>query len=364
MKILFVFNHPAPYKVNLFNELANSLDLHVIFERKKAKDRPDSFYANNEYNFNVRFLKRGSFGNENSNTGELKRFIAENYLRYDLIIMNGYSTFSEMRAIHYMKRHKIPFVLYINGGVIKKENFIKSKIKKYFIGSAFKYLSPCEEADEYLRHYGVNERDIYHYPYSTFFKKDVLSSPLTKESKKLIQKKYNLPSSPLFVTAGQFIERKNNLSLISLFKDRKENLLLIGEGPLEDKYYRYIKDNNLTNVHIMRFLPHDELFKVLQGCDCFVTLSKEDIYGHTTNEALANGLPVISSNRVVSSRHLIKDGYNGYIVSLDGKEEILRAFSLINAKMSANAIKTAKENMIEKTAKSHVAIFNEVLKCK
>lgn len=364
MKILFVFNHPAPYKVSLFNELANLFDLDVIFERKKAKDRPDSFYANNIYNFNVRFLKRGSFGYENSNTGELRKYIAQNHRRYDLIIMNGYSTFTEMRAIHYMRSHKIPYILYINGGVVKKENCIKSKIKKYFISSAFKYLSPCEEADVYLKHYGVSEGDIYHYPYSTFFEKDVLVSPLSKEAKKRIQQQFNLPSSPLFVTAGQFIERKNNLFLISLFKGRKENLLLIGEGPLEDKYRSYIEENNLSNVHMMNFLTHDELFKVLQGCDCFVTLSKEDIYGHTTNEALANGLPVISSNRVVSSRHLIKDGYNGYIVSLDGKEEILKAFSLINAKMSANAIKTAKENSIEKTAKSHLDIFTEVLKCK
>ncbi len=364
MKILFVFNHPAPYKVNLFNELAELFDLHVIFERKKAKNRPDSFYAKNEYNFNVSFLRGGSFGNENSNTGELRKYIAKNHQQYDLIIMNGYSTITEMRAIHYMKKREIPFVLYINGGVVKRENFLKRKIKKYFISSAFKYLSPCEEADVYLKHYGAKEEDIYHYPYSTFFEKDVLVSPLSKKDKEVIQKKYNLPSAPLFVSAGQFIERKNNLFLMSLFKGRKENLLLIGEGPLEDKYYKYIEENNLSNIHIMKFLSHDELFKVLQGCDCFVTLSKEDIYGHTTNEAFANGLPVISSNQVVSSRHLIKDGYNGYIVSLDGKEEILKAFSLINDKMNLNAIKTAKENTIEKTAKSHLDIFKEVLKCK
>ena len=57
MKTLFVFNHPAPYKVHVFNELAKLTDIRVIFERKKAKDRPDSFYADNEYNFPVIFLK-------------------------------------------------------------------------------------------------------------------------------------------------------------------------------------------------------------------------------------------------------------------------------------------------------------------
>ena len=31
MKILIVFNHPAPYKVRGFNELAKYVDLDVIF---------------------------------------------------------------------------------------------------------------------------------------------------------------------------------------------------------------------------------------------------------------------------------------------------------------------------------------------
>ena len=44
MRVLIIFNHPAPYKVNAFNELAKYVDLTVIFERTKAKDRPDSFY--------------------------------------------------------------------------------------------------------------------------------------------------------------------------------------------------------------------------------------------------------------------------------------------------------------------------------
>lgn len=364
MKVLFVFNHPAPYKVSLFNELAKHIDLEVIFERKKAKDRPDSFYAKNQYNFKVRFLKRGAFGNENSNTGELKTYIGKNYKNYDLIIINGYSTITEMRAIHFMKKHKISYLFYINGGIVKRENPLKAKIKRYFISSAFKYLSPCEEADEYLKHYGIDQKDIYHYPYSTFFEEDIISVPLSKNQKCEIRKKYNLPGSPLFVSAGQFIERKNNIQLMSLFKDQKRNLLLIGNGPLKKQYEAYIKEHNLTNVYLMNYLPHDALFKVLQGCDYFVTLSNEDIYGHTTNEAMANGLPVISSDRVISSRHLIKNGLNGFLVSLQDKDGICEAFNTINDKMGLNAIKTARENTIERTAKCHLDIFGEILKCK
>ena len=49
MRVLIIFNHPAPYKVKAFNELAKFVDLTVLFERTKAKDRPNSFYDTNDY---------------------------------------------------------------------------------------------------------------------------------------------------------------------------------------------------------------------------------------------------------------------------------------------------------------------------
>ena len=57
MRVLIIFNHPAPYKVHAFNELAKYVDLTVLFERTKAKDRPDSFYSANKYEFKNMFLK-------------------------------------------------------------------------------------------------------------------------------------------------------------------------------------------------------------------------------------------------------------------------------------------------------------------
>ena len=85
----------------------------------------------------------------------------------------------------------------------------------------------------------------------------------------------------------------------------------------KEKYEKYIQDNNISNIILMDFLKKKELFEVLQACDYFITLSAEDIFGHTTLEAMANGLPVISSDRVVSSRDIIKDGENGYLASTD-----------------------------------------------
>ena len=350
MKTLFVFNHPAPYKVHTFNELSKLTDIEVIFERKKATDRPASFYADNKYNFPHQFLKYGSIAYENNISGSLKRYIKKHHLEYDVIVMNGYSKIAEMRAIRYMIKHQIPYVLQINGGVIKKESSFKKKLKKYYISNAYKYLSPCKDADEYLLYYGARKDDITHYPYGNYFNNEVLDSSLSTKEKKMIREKYNLPEGPLFVNASQFIERKNNLQLIKLFKGRKEKLLLIGSGKEKDKYLQFIEEEKIDNVIIMDFKEKHELFEILRGCDCFITLSKQDIFGHTTLEAMVNGLPVISSDRVISSRDIIVNGENGYLVSLDDEKSIIKAIDSYQSLSSERAIDAARRNTIENSA--------------
>ncbi len=351
MKTLFVFNHPAPYKVHVFNELAKLTDIRVIFERKKAKDRPDSFYADNEYNFPVIFLKSKGFGKENTATSELKNYIKKHRHLYDVIVMNGYSTIAEMKAIRYMIKHHIPYVLQINGGIIKKDSAFKKQLKTYFISNAYKWFSPCKEADEYLVHYGANKKMIFDYPYGNYFDKEMVSKPYSPETKAKIRKKYNLPDGPLFISAAQFIKRKNNIQLMSMFKDRKETLVLIGSGEEKNKYIEYIKKNNIKNIILIDYLKKADLFEVLRSGDYFITLSKEDIFGHTTLEAMANGLPVISSDKVVASKEVIVNGENGFLVDIDNEIQIKEALDKANTLNPLKAIKTAKKNTIECSAK-------------
>ena len=364
MKVLIVFNHPAPYKVRLFNELAKYMDLEVIFEREKASNRPDAFYNAKDFNFKYQILKHGAFGEENSFSGELKNIIKKRHHEFDLIIMNGYRIIAELRAIKYMNKHHIPFTLYINGGIIReKESFFKKRFKTKFISSATNYFSPCEEADEYLVHYGANRNNIYHYVYSTVYEKDILDKPLNKSEKEKIRLEQGLPLNKLFISAGQFIKRKNNIQIIDCFQHIESSLLLVGEGKQLNLYNKFIKENNIKNIHILPFKKRESLFELLKASDGFITLSSEDIYGHTINEAFSMGIPVLSSNKVVASRHLIKEGKNGYLVDLNNNGEIIYKINhLVEDCSSQEAILTAKENTIEKMVSSMVEIIKKVSK--
>ena len=350
MKVLVVFNHPAPYKVKLFNLLARKIDLDVIFELKKEKNRTESFYKFNKYNFNVIKLRLHPLGKENVFGGALKRYIKKNYQKYDYIIMNGYSHFAEMSAIKMMQKRNIPYILMINGGVIHQENRFKKSLKSKLISSASMYFSPNLESNKYLEYYGVDPSKIRVYRYSNIMNKEVVDKPLEEEVKNQICLKYHLPYGKIFINPGQFIPRKNNEQLLSIFKNRQETLLLVGRGPLQKKYEKYIKQNNIHNIFIMDYLDEHQIKEVMKCATALITLSKEDIFGHTVLEALGNGLPVISSDKVVSSLEMIKNGVNGYIVSLEKEDEINDAIDNVVRLDFNEIVKSVNNHTIEYTS--------------
>lgn len=362
MKVLFVFNHPAPYKVSLFNELAKHIDLMVCFERLSNKDRNKTFY-DNEITFNHTYLKGIHFGNENSISSGVIKLIKKN--NYDLIIMNGYHTFTEMKTISYLKKHHIPYALYINGGIVNKNELtFKKAIKTKYISGANYYFSPDKRSDEYLEYYGANKENIFHYPYSTIYENEIVNHPVSQEEKNKLKRDLDLPYDKIAISCGQFINRKNYMFLIKQWETVNKNyhLILIGDGPLENEYKKYIKKRTISNIHIINYKKREELFKYFRCSNIFVFPSKEDIYAHVINEAMSQGLPVLSSNNVNAALHLIKDGYNGYIFDLNSDNDFKhKLFKVMDeSSLSNNAIITAKENTIEEMVSRHLHIFEKI----
>ena len=361
-KVLIVFNHPAPYKVKLFNELSKHIDLTVIFERSKASDRNKSFYEESNYQFKTVKIHGLNIGKENIISNGVKKHLKHN--PYDLVIMNGYSQFAEMKAINYLIKQEIPYTLYINGGIIKqKESSLKRRLKHKYISHASNYLSPDENSNRYLVFYGANKSKIYNYPYSTIYKDEILINPIDNELKFELREKANIREEKVFVSCGQLIKRKNYLELIKKWQEVNPNygLYIIGDGKEKTHLERYIKENKIHNVHLPGYMKRKELFEFYHLSDAFIFPSDEDIYGHVINEAMSQGLPVISTPNVNASKKLIKNGFNGYIISSIENDELLEAINnVIKDNLSSNALKTANENTIEKMVEAHLEILKRI----
>ena len=352
-KVLIVFNHPAPYKVRLFNELAKNMELSVIFERGKNKDRSKSFYSENKYQFNLVKVHGLKLGNENFISSGVKKHIKKN--KYDLIVMNGYSQFAEMKAIRYMQKKNIPYALFINGGIINhKESNWKKNLKTSYISKAKFYLSPDNESNKYLEYYGAAPDKIFNYPYSTVYEKEIAKKPLGENDKKAIKEKYGIVGEKIFVSAGQLIKRKNYQTLIECWKDMPtdHHLYIFGDGKEHNRYAKIIQDLHLNNVHLHGFLPKEELFKVFSVSNVFIFPSNEDIYGHVINESLSQGLPVISNLNVNSAKKLLNKS-TGILTNDYSAKNVLHSLKEVEANTTfEDCIKIAKENTIEMMSES------------
>ena len=362
MKVLWLFNHPAPYKVDMFNLLGKECDLSVIFEREKEGGRNSIFYGE-EKHFNYKICKGLKWGSIESFSLTPIKELKKN--KYDVVVINGWRTLTEQKTISYLKKHNIPYIFAINGGIIKqKENKLFYRIKKKYISGASLYITPDSSSANYLLHYGASKDKIRYFHYSSIFNKDVLPKPLEKKEKIKLRNElgYAKENEKLFVSSGQLIERKNFIYLVNIWKKLPSNykLIISGEGYQKDEILRLIKENNLANVELSRYLKKKDILRLFSISDGFVFLSKEDIYGHVINEALSQGLPVISSNKVNASLNLIEDNKNGFVVSLNDEEGILKAIKSDKLEsMGMDAIKTAKENTIERSMLDTLSILKE-----
>lgn len=359
MKIFWLFNHPAPYKVNLFNFLGQKADLEVYFERGNEKGRNALFYSQKAISFEARMCKSISFGKMDNISSDPIQALKAN--RYDVIILNGWRTLTEQKTINFCKKAGLPYIFMINGGIIRSHELpVFKHYKTHFIKGAKAYLAPDENSANYLTYYGAGKDKIVLYPYSSIFKDELIDAPLSPSQKQELRGKLGLQGKKVYISAGQFIPRKNFVELIRLWKKRpkEDSLYILGEGRDKKKLQALIDQLNLSNVRLLPYKKHEDILSYFAASDCFVFLSKEDIYGHVINEALSQALPVVSSSCVNAAKRLIKDGFNGYLIPLDDEDKINEKLSLFpNPKLSMGALLTSKENTLEESAEFLYSYF-------
>jgi glycosyltransferase involved in cell wall biosynthesis len=290
--------------------------------------------------------------------------------RYDIIVVCGYSSPTRVLAILYMKIKGIPFILNADGGfAAKSEVWLKSRLKRLLIGSARYWLTSGIGGREYFRFYGADPEHTYIYPFTSVEQRDILPEPLGSEKKEQYKQMLGI-NDLLVLSVGQFIPRKGYDVLLkawSLVKNKNANLVIIGGGPGKDSYLQMVNELELENVRIIGFTKKEELLQWYRAADLFVFPTRYDIWGLVVNEAMAQGLPVISTDGALAGLELICDGVNGYIVpaedagALASRMETVLSDDMLRRDMAIESIDVISSYTIENMARIHMEIFEAIL---
>lgn len=360
VKILAFADFPSPYRVEVFKGLAKEYDMLVVFDKMSDQNRNAAWFCKDTGLNSISLLEESGRLQFEEELKQIKK--------YDLVLAYDYHIKNAIRLELACIKNKVPYIMNLDGAFIRK-NFIKNIIKRYLVTHAAGYFASGNHAAEYFKYFGADENKIYYHPFTSLHADEILKEPLSETEKARYKKKLGVDKSRMVLTIGQFIHRKGFDVLLEAWnKELDENcsLVIVGGGEEENQYRQYIADHNLKNVQLVRFKPKEEIFEYYKAADLFVLPTREDIWGLVVNEAMAMGLPVVSTDMCVAVAELIEDGVNGYIVPVNDSKELAEAMKKMlkaNGKViGENNIKKISNYTYENVIESHIKSIESVCK--
>ncbi len=367
MKVLVLTNIPSPYRVDFFNELTKYCELTVLYERNNAKTRDANWLKADNIKFNIEYLKGIKYGEDLSFSISVLKYLKDK--SYDIILISGYSSLTTMLAIRYLSKNKREFVFNCDGGLIKEDRKIVKKIKEYFISKPTYWLSTGKSTDDYLQHYGANKDRIFRYPFTSIRQDEIMENKLKEDEINNIKNELGIKEQKVCISVGRFIYGKGFDILIksAQFVDSNIGIYIIGGNPTNE-YKNLIESLKLNNIHFVEFKTKVELNKYYKIADVFALPTRSDVWGLVVNEAMANGLPIITTNKCVAGLELIEDNKNGYIIPVDEYKILAEKINEICSNqtlkedMGKHNIEKIKKYTVENMALEYMKIFKYILK--
>lgn len=340
-KILYLTNIPSPYMVGYLNELGKYCEVEAVFEKAVDSTRPGAWGNTlNDVNFNYKILTGINVNNkvygDKLNIAPDDKALSFGVIKYikqstyDVIIVANPCTPTGIIAIAYMKFKKISYTIQSEGGFPGSGKGIKEKIKLWLMSGAKGYFSTCDLDDEYFLKYGASKNQIYRYPFTSMSQKDIPSKEYLFNKRNLTHREIRGNFEKIILTVGRGVKMKGFDVLLKVAKNLPDNVGIYFVGTsITDEYKKIIDEDNIQNTVFIDNISFDELKKYYYSADIFVLPSRYETWGLVINEAMAYGLPVITTDMCIAGTALIQDGINGYIVETDNVNMLREKLKLL-----------------------------------
>ncbi|GAI64408.1 unnamed protein product, partial [marine sediment metagenome] len=219
---------------------------------------------------------------------------------------------------------------------------------------------------EFIRHYG-NAENIIVIPNGVDLK---IFNPANRLFyRDSLRERYGISrSEPVLMFAGGDWERKGVpyiIEALSLLPRPDVKLVVVGSG--DKKFYGQLAELKRVRGRII-FVPHSSnLWEYYAASDVFVFPTIYEPFGLVIIEAMASGLPVITS-RVAGAADLIIDGVNGLLLraasdvnDLAAKIELLLSNAELRKAMGERARVTAEKFSWDQVAQKTLGVYHTVL---
>lgn len=207
---------------------------------------------------------------------------------------------------------KKPYIVTGHGGDVTSLN--KGIIKKLKV-RCLKKASHVTVVSNYLKE-RVEELASHEIEEPSVISMGVDTSKFGKQYR--VENYFNQGDKKVVLFVGRLAEKKGVTYLIEAMKSVDAILVIVGDGPLHDKLVEQAKEQG-NKIRFVGSKTHEELKTIYASADIFVAPSivakdgDQEGVPTTIMEAMASGLPVISTN-TGGIADIIVDGENGYLI--------------------------------------------------
>ena len=313
MKLALLTEIPAPYRIPLFNALADRLDFRALFLARADPRRPYYEPHEDEWRFDRRFLA-GRQLRRGSRWIVLSRGVPQELraFRPDAVGVGGWNQPAFWQASAYCRRHGVPLLVWVESTArdARSESRPLERAKRALIRRASGFFVPGRASAEYVRSFGVPEERVALAPNAV--DAGIFGRANVDRSGR---------ASCTFLYAGRLDPEKGLDVLLRAFARAPGDLVLAGSGS-EEARLRALADGR---VRFLGPLDRDQLPAVYAEADVFVLPSRSEPWGMVLNEAAAAGLPLVATEGAGAAHDLVEDGVNGFRVAVDDEEALATA---------------------------------------
>ncbi|MBN7289257.1 MULTISPECIES: glycosyltransferase [Campylobacter] len=232
-----------------------------------------------------------------------------------------------------------PSIVNNEKGVVAK---LSNKLKNIFYKYATVVIANSEVA---ARQIAIDAKVAVRTVYNPAFSQDIIA----KSREPLLDEKFFSLKGKKIISVGRLVDIKDFQMLIKAFfiiqKKIEASLIVVGDGDKRKELEVLTENLNIKDkVYFVGFKknPHN----YVANSDLFVLSSKNEGLPNSLIEAIAVGVPVVSTNCLSGPSEILLDGKGGDLVEVG------------NVKQMANAIITNLKNIEYATKKHRIAYSN------
>lgn len=325
--LLILVSHPIQYFSPVYRaiERHREVALHVLFQCRVGCDDFFDVGFGRRIRWDIPLLEgySHSFLSSSSRTGGLKiKVVGEIITRKpDAVLVYGYNSLTNIVAILAAKWVGSRILIRGDTRLTRHHNLrgVKARFKRWLFSLADGFITIGTLNKQYYEAHGVPVGKTFFAPLSVDNAAFRLGDVDRTAARSAIRSELGLrPDAVVILLVSKLIPRKRASDVIDAFAQLSNanpaaHLVLVGTGPQQAELEQRARANAPSRVFFAGFQNQSKISAYYAASDIFVFPTSDEPWGLVLNEAMAAGLPVVTSDGAGAAPDLIADSGAGYV---------------------------------------------------